>query len=382
VGWAKNGNYEAGYGNRFLFREIDPMTHFLQDILRQPAEIRRTIDFLRGPGQRRLAEAAAAVRNSRHVYLTGIGSSWHAALTAGPLFSLGARPVYMQDAAELLQFATIPAGAVIVAISRTGRSVEIVHLLAKARECGAIVIGVTNSEDGPLAREAQIPIVVATKFDHGISVNTYSTLALAAGALAAASVGAEDYTLSDAVPDAVMESDRAIAGWQGQIAKTAWLLPGAVCYFLGRGSSLGSCHEARLLWEEGAKSPATAMGTGGFRHGPQEMVAEGSRFGMWIDGSRMRGQDLTVARDLRRLGASVMLIGQDIPEDAADLVFRLPKIPPPWQFLIDIIPAQLAAERLAQLSGVDCDSFRFSSYIVEDEWGLLHEHVGVPKVEN
>ena len=382
MGWAKDGNYETGYRNRFLFRETERMTHFLQDILRQPAEIRRTIDFLRGPGQHRLAEAAAAVRNSHHVYLTGIGSSWHAALTAGPLFSLGARPVYMQDAAELLQFATVPSGAVIIVISRTGRSVEIVHLLAKARECGALVIGVTNSEDGPLAREAQIPIVVATKFDHGISVNTYSTVALAAGALAAASVGAHDYTLSDAVLDAVMESDRAIAGWQRQIADTVWLLPGTVCYFLGRGSSLGSCHEARLLWEEGAKSPATAMGTGGFRHGPQEIVAEGSRFGMWIDGARMRGQDLAVARDLGRLGASVMLIGQDIPEDAADLVFRLPKIPSHWQFLIDIIPAQLAAERLARLAGVDCDSFRLCSYIVEDEWGLLHEHAGAPKGEN
>jgi glucosamine--fructose-6-phosphate aminotransferase (isomerizing) len=123
------------------------------------------------------------------------------------------------------------------------------------------------------------------------------------------------------------------------------------------------------------------MGTGGFRHGPQEMVAEGSRFGMWIDGRSMRGQDLAVARDLRRLGASVMLIGQDIPEDAGDLVFRLPEVPSEWQFLIDVIPAQLAAERMARLSGVDCDSFRLCSYIVEDEWGLLHEKVEAPKEE-
>src|ERR1700685_4159341 len=55
-----------------------------------------------------------------------------------------------------------------------------------------------------------------------------------------------------------------------QIADSAWLSPGSVCYFLARGSSLGSCHEARLLWEEGVKSPATAMGTGALRHGPQE----------------------------------------------------------------------------------------------------------------
>ncbi len=365
-----------------FFYRTQPMTHFLQDILRQPLELQRTLDYLRGPGQRPLLEAAAVVRNARSIYLTGIGSSWHAALTAAPLFSKGGCPVYMQDAAELLLFSTLPSGAVIIVISRTGRSIEIVRLLAKARECGAIVIGVTNSEDGPLAREAQIPIVVATKFDHGISVNTYSTLALAAGALASATVSSFDDALVSSLTRAVAGTDRAMAGWQDKIANTSWLLPDTICYFLARGSSLGSGYEARLLWEEGVKSPATAMGTGSFRHGPQEMVFGGSRFGMWIDGRHMRGQDLAVARDLRRLGASVMLIGHDILEDAGDLVFRLPEVPPEWQFLIDIIPAQLAAEFLARLSGVDCDSFRLCSYIVEDEWGLFHKQGEVPKDKN
>ena len=358
------------------------MTLLLQDILRQPAELQRTIDYLRGPGFEPLAAATAAVRSARHVYLTGIGSSWHAALTAGPLFSVGSCPVYLQDAAELLQFATIPSSAVIIVISRTGRSIEIVHLLKKARECGALVIGVTNSEQGPLAQEAQIPIVVAARLDHGISVNTYSTLAAAVGALASAPVGTFDDALANSLSHGIAETDRLLAGWQEQVAGSPWLFPGSVYYFLGRGSSLGSCHEARLLWEEGVKSPATAMGTGAFRHGPQEMVAEGSRFGIWIDRRRMRGQDLTVARDLKRLGASVMLIGQDLNEDAGDLVFRLPEMPAEWQFLIDVIPAQLAAERLAGLSEVDCDSFRLCSYIVEDEWGLLHEKVGAATKDN
>ena len=93
----------------------------------------------------------------------------------------------------------------------------------------------------------------------------------------------------------------------------------------------------------------------------------------------MRGPDLAVARDLKRLGASVMVIGQDLAEDGGDLVFRLPEMPAEWQFLIDVIPAQLAAERLAHRSGVDCDSFRLCSYIVEDEWGLLHENVQAGK---
>jgi glutamine---fructose-6-phosphate transaminase (isomerizing) len=357
------------------------MTHFLRDILRQPNELQRTIDFLRGKGRRSLEEASSAVRNASHVYLTGIGSSWHAALTAGPAFSLGARPVFLQDAAELLQFATFPPDAVLIVISRSGRSIEIVNLLAKARASGARVIGVTNSEDGALAREAQIPLVISTRLDHGISVNTYTTLAATVGALAAATVGSFDDRLANSLSHTLLATERALVGWQRQISDTAWLAPGGVYYFLARGPGLGSCHEARLMWEEGVKSPATAMGTGSFRHGPQEMVRKDMRFGIWIDGKHMREQDLAVARDLTRLGAAVMSIGQHLPADAGDLMFQLPEVPEGWQFLIDIIPAQLAAEALARISGVDCDSFSLCPYIVEDEYGLLREEVAAPKPE-
>jgi len=47
--------------------------------------------------------------------------------------------------------------------------------------------------------------------------------------------------------------------------------------------------------------------------------------------------------------------------------------------LIDIIPAQLAAEKLARLSGADSDTFRYCSFIVEDEFGLLQAEPKLPK---
>lgn len=347
------------------------MTHFLQDILRQPQELERSLGYLSGAGRNSLQTAAEAIRRARHVYLTGIGSSWHAAFGAGAIFSQAGKPVYMQDAGELVQFATIPADSVIIAISRSGRSVEIVHLLAKARESGATVIGITNSEDGVLAQEAQLSILLPTLRDHAISVNTYSTLAVAAAALACAAVDSFDEGLASSLSNSVAETTRNISSWQEQIAGNSWFASGKLVHFLARGGSLGSCHEAVLLWEEGAKSPAAALGTGSFKHGPQEIVGEGARFAMWIDGQRSREQDFSVARDLRRLGASVVLIGQNLPPDAGDLVFQLPAVREQWQFMIDILPAQLAAEYLARLSGVDCDSFRICSYIVENEYGLI-----------
>jgi glucosamine--fructose-6-phosphate aminotransferase (isomerizing) len=357
------------------------MTHFLRDILRQPEELRRTIDHLSSAGQSALHAAAAKVRNAPNVYLTGIGSSWHAALAAAALFFRGMRPVYLRDAAELIHGAVFPPDSVVIAISRSGRTTEIVSLLAKAREMGATVIGITNSDDGPLSREAQMPIVVPVALDHAISVNTYTTLAITAGALATATVDSFDSVLAASLTSAVAQTDREIAIWQQQIEDTDWLTPGAVTYFLGRGCGLGTCHEARLLWEEGAKSPATAMGTSSFRHGPQEMFSKAARFALWIDGYSMREQDLAVARDLKRLGAAVLLVGRNLPADSGDLVFQIPEMPRDWQFVVDVIPAQLAAERLARLAGVDSDSFRICSYIVENECGLLPEEVSVPKDE-
>src|SRR6202165_1296572 len=109
------------------------MTQFLRDILRQPMELQRTIDFLLGAGQHTLDLAVAAIRGARHVYLTGIGSSWHAALNASTFFYANAQPVYLQDAAEMLNYSAIPAGSVVIIISRSGRSVEIVQLAEKAR---------------------------------------------------------------------------------------------------------------------------------------------------------------------------------------------------------------------------------------------------------
>lgn len=387
------------------------MTHFLQDILRQPEELRRAIELLAGPngaGQGALEAATAAVRGARHVYLTGIGSSWHAALNVSVLFHQHTHPVYLHDAAELLAFAAFPKDSALMIISRSGKSTEIVQLAAKARKAGATVIGITNAPQGTLAKEAHQAIVVPIQFDHAISVNTYTTLALAAGMLAHSVVagsaatpgcaGRESAsetaqarvpvlpnlaTLADSLSRAFAEAGQAIPRWQEQITKSDWLAPHKTTYFLARGSSLGSACEARLMWEEGVKTPATAIGMGGFRHGPQEVIApragarpaetadNAMRFGIWIDGAQMREQDLAVARDLRKLGASVMLIGQKLPDNAGDLVFQLPEVPAEWQFLIDIIPAQLVAERLARLSGVDCDTFRWCAFVVEDEGGLL-----------
>jgi glutamine---fructose-6-phosphate transaminase (isomerizing) len=267
-------------------------TRFLKDILRQPAEMKRTINYLAGPGQGALHAAKSLINSTRVVIITGIGASWHAALRAGTLFYLDGHPVYMQEAGELLHF-PIPRGAVIVAISRSGRSIEVVRLLAKAETSGASIVGITNCADSPLAKGSAVAIVVPTALDHAISVATYSTLPIAASALASP-VHRDFKSGAESLVQTIDQAERRLEKWQQQLDESSWLATGEPYYFLARGASLGTCHEARLLWEEAVKTPATAMSTSSFRHGPQEIVRDGIRFCMWIDQTQMRDQDLSV----------------------------------------------------------------------------------------
>jgi glucosamine--fructose-6-phosphate aminotransferase (isomerizing) len=340
----------------------------------------RALEYLLGDGKDPLRHAESLISSASAVFLTGLGASWNAALCAGSLFHLNAHPVYMQEAGDLLHFTHLPSGAVIIALSRTGRSIEIVKLLAKAEGAGTRVIGVTNCADSPLARQAQVALVVPALLDHTISVNTYSSLLIAAGALAG-SVTSEFASIAPVLLKAFENAGKSLEMWQNQLQNSSWLEPNAHYYFLARGGSLGTCHQGRLMWEEAAKMPAASMSTSAFRHGPQEIVYEGMRFCLWIDQQRMRETDIAVARDLKELGASVMLIGERLPSEAADLVCQLPISPPHWQFAIDMLPIQLAAERLSRLRGVDCDSFRICSYVVEDEYGLVPKKAEAPSAD-
>jgi glucosamine--fructose-6-phosphate aminotransferase (isomerizing) len=341
----------------------------LQDILRQPAEMSKAIGYLTGAGKNRLEEAAARLRKAPRIFLTGIGASWNAAIAAGSLLQISGAAAQVMEVTELLHFTQVPAGSVIVAISRTGRSVEILQLLDLAKRRKAEVVAVTNVGDSPLAKQASTALVIPVPLDHAISVNTYTTLAISAGALMS-SIGQDFSSVASILDKTFQQSGERLETWRAQLQESDWFKPNERYYFLGRGGSLGTCNEARLLWEEGVKMGATAMGTSNFRHGPQEIVQKGMRFCLWIDQTRMRHQDLAVARDLRELGGSVMLIGENLPPDAGDLVCQLPPSPENWQFAIDVLPVQLAAEQLSRMAGVDCDSFRVCSYVVEDEDGL------------
>jgi len=348
------------------------VTKLLENICAQPGELGKSLSHSFGPGRDALKQAAELIADARQIYITGIGSSWHAGMAVASLFEYEGVPVLLKDASELLHFARLPEQSALIILSRSGMSVEVVSLVENAEAAGATVIGVTNTPDSRLATRADVTLRVEAAFDHHISVTMYSALALVGGLLAAAVTGTLTDRLHRDLQKALEDAQKALGPWQKRLQGHPWFAQEASAYFLARGGSLASAHEARMLWEEGAKAPASVLSTGGFRHGSQEIVRPDLRVALWLDVARMRHEDLALAADLRHRGVKVALIGQNLPGDAADLVFEVPAAPDRWQFLTDVIPAQLAAEYLARLRGVDCDNLKYRPYIIDSEGGLSY----------
>lgn len=348
-------------------------TRLFTDILKQPVQLAASLSHMLGAGKPALDAAATVLRRAGTVVITGIGASWHAGMAMQSELLAAGIPALLIDASELLHCAEVPRDSAVVLLSRSGKSTEIVQLVQKCRARSASVIAITNQADSLLAQGSDAVLNTSTDFDHAVSITTYSAIALAGVLLALEATGRSACPIQADLMQSLSAAATAIPEWSKIIERSGWLGEGdEPTYFMARGASLASCHEARLLWEEAAKKPATALTAGGFRHGPQEIVRNGLRVGIWIDAQRMRTQDLNLAHDLRKLGASVLLIGQRLEETAGDCVLCLPDIPARWQFIIDIIPIQIAVERLAAVRGEDPDTFRLCKYIVEDEGGLIH----------
>jgi glucosamine--fructose-6-phosphate aminotransferase (isomerizing) len=347
------------------------MTKLLSDIFSQPAQLQQSMVYSLSEGWPAMGEAAQLIRRTDRIYITGIGSSWHAGMAVQSAFHAAGRPAFLYDASEFLHFCEPPPGSVVIFLSRSGQSVEVVKSMAKCREAGARIIAVTNSADSDLARGSDIFLLTRVNFDHNISISTYTSLILT-GQLLASSLSASfsKTGIHESIGHALSQVVLRLPRWQESLYQSDWLNRDAYTYFLARGCSMASAHESMLLWQEAAKQPASALTTGGFRHGPQEVIVRGIRVGLWIDSQAARGYDFSLLADLQQQGILTLTLGTGLPAELKGLVLDIPDIQPSFQPLVNIIPLQLAAERLAGLKGEDCDSFRFCDFIIDREGGL------------
>lgn len=191
-------------------------------------------------------------------------------------------------------------GALVIAVSQSGRSPDILELTATARRGGALVVAFVNDESSPLAAACDLVVPLCAGDETAVAATKSFLLAgLAFVQLAAAWTG--DAALRDAaagLPDAL---DAACARPWDLSA-----LAGARSMFVvGRGVGLGAAQEVALKLKETCRLHAEAFSTAEVLHGPVGLVEPGFPVIALTQADETEAAQREVVAKLAALGADV-----------------------------------------------------------------------------
>lgn len=295
-----------------------PETEMAREIAEIPEAVARLIESAAPRiggigGMMRAAEPAVIVTCAR-------GSSDHAAgyfkycceiLAGVPVASIGPSVASIYHAPLRLK------SAVLVAISQSGMSPDIVALTKAAGAGGARTIAIVNDEGSDLAKAADHCLPIAA----GREVSVAATKTFVSSCVAALALLAEwrDDRALKAALDALPETlARALAlDWSAPVARLA---EASSLYVLGRGPGYPIAQEAALKFKETASLHAEAHSGAEVMHGPLSLVRE--RFPVLAlspeDASRAAMKQ--AISKLRQAGAELVCVEND-PSDPSSLAY-------------------------------------------------------------
>jgi glucosamine--fructose-6-phosphate aminotransferase (isomerizing) len=307
-----------------------------------------------------------ADRTIDHVVVAARGSSDHAAIYAQYLFGAHLRlPVALATPSLISLYGIEPRldRSLVIGISQSGRSPDIVGVVAAARRQGAPTIALTNDAGSDLAAAAEHHIdlragpelaVAATK-TYTAELLSVAMLVIAIGSRLAPVEGREAEL--SAVPDALAEA----LATEAEATTVARRLVGRDrLIVVGRGFNYSTAREMALKLKELARLAADPYSAADFLHGPIALVEPGYPvIAIAPSGPTAADMDALVER-LAELGVEHIVIS-DRQEAiaAASLAIRLPSLPDWLMPIAAIVPGQLLALHLALARGIDPESPRW-----------------------
>jgi glutamine---fructose-6-phosphate transaminase (isomerizing) len=240
------------------------------------------------------------------------GSSDHAALLgryAVELFS--GLPTCLVAPSLTTAYAHRPtgfAGWLVVALSQSGRTPEIVSLAREFRVVGATVLAISNDGSSELARSADESIELAAGPERAVPATKTVTAQMLAVLAVASGLGPGG--LSEREVAQLPEAVRAVLAGQHGLAEVAAELAGTDrMAVVGRGFCYPAALETALKLQETSGVMAHGFSTADFRHGPIAVCGPGSP-AVLLAGSGPADQDTAaLGPELARRGATSTLVG-------------------------------------------------------------------------
>jgi glucosamine--fructose-6-phosphate aminotransferase (isomerizing) len=252
-------------------------------------------------------------------------------------------------------------GSVVVALSQSGRTPDVLEYVERARRGGAFTIAVTNEAESDLARTAEAVLPLGAGAELAVAATkTYSNqlaaLALLAGCLAGRcdELAGRLGEVADQIEDQIPEFERLARSFSIPFTAVARM------FVIGRGPEFATAREIALKLLETCQIAAEPLTATDLAHGP--VAALDPLFPVWAIASEDETLGVVVDATVRarQAGATVVASGT-AAEALADAQYlvpvpkpRLPLLSP----LLSVVPGQLFAGAVARAKGLDPDKPR------------------------
>jgi len=197
-------------------------------------------------------------------------------------------------------------GTLLLAISQSGASPDLLAMVKRARQAGACIVALVNAERSPLAQLADELLPLHAGPERAVAA-TKSYLASLAAIVHLVAEWSSDAPLAAALKHSPQQLARAWQfDWNAAVAR---LTPVNNLYVVARGLGLGIAQEAALKLKETCGLHAEAVSAAELRHGPMALVGAGFPLLMFTQNDESRAGVAQLAEELGARGADVLLAG-------------------------------------------------------------------------
>jgi glucosamine--fructose-6-phosphate aminotransferase (isomerizing) len=328
------------------------------EIAEQPQAITRLLSEQRGSVEQ-IAQAIRA-RSPRTILIAARGSSDNAARYAQTLFGAQHKKVVAlaSPSLETLYDANVDVSeALVIGVSQSGQSPDIVSVVDRAQKQGALTVAITNDISSPLAAAATHCLGLSAGEERAVAATkTYTNqlMSFAMLSTALAEKGGEELALVPNFIRSALERARVnLSGLEAFSGSEQWVT-------LGRGYNYSTAFELALKMKEMASVFAESFSGAEFLPGPNAMVGEGVPVITVAPSGKTFGHVTGMLPELsKRKARSIVLTDDADLGKASDLWLPLPEGIPEWLSpIVAITVGQVFALELARSRGRDPDKPR------------------------
>jgi glucosamine--fructose-6-phosphate aminotransferase (isomerizing) len=331
------------------------MQQLLSEIMEQPAVLRRLLQ----EEYPHLCAVADEIRRRdvRAILIAARGSSDNAATYAKYLFGTMNRLPVMLAAPSLYTLYQRPPRLdkmLVMGISQSGASPDVVTVIEDARRQGMLTVALTNFADSRLAQAAEHVVPLHAGEELSIAATKTYTAELMALALLAVALLEDEAALQHlrALPDALDQILATSPEIARHVERYRYM---EECAVIGRGYNYATAFELALKLKELTYVRAAPYSSADFRHGPIAVVEKGYPVLVIMPYGQAFADMMSLLQDLEHLDAESLVISDDAQALRwAQTPLKLPVAVEEWLSPITtVVVGQLFTYHLALAKNLD-----------------------------